>query len=354
MACASLLTMASAMAGDLGGSCCADLEERVAELEATVATKGNRKVSLTISGQVSRALLWVDVAGETDHRFVDNTNSPSRVTFSGEAKIGNGMSAGFIYEFGLGNSPQIEDFLAYPNSNDDLGTRHAAVWLKGAPGKVTLGLTSQATDTFDEISVANTVVASKLLSFGPVSDIYLFGFDLPFDGARRNLVRYDSPAMAGFVASASWSDNSAYDAALRYDGEFGGFRVKGAVGYREDDSIAFSILTIPVSYKTMLASGSVMHMQSGVFMTGMYADSDFSGTHLKAFHVQGGIEVRLTELGKTTFYGEYGQLDLGEKVDAYGAGLIQKFDGLASDVFLSYRRYDDEISTILGGLRVNF
>ena len=33
---------ASAQAADLGGDCCADLEERVAELEATTARKGNR------------------------------------------------------------------------------------------------------------------------------------------------------------------------------------------------------------------------------------------------------------------------------------------------------------------------
>ncbi|MFO7297388.1 MAG: porin, partial [Pseudomonadota bacterium] len=38
----------AAQAADLGGNCCADLEERVAELEATAARKGNRKVSLTV------------------------------------------------------------------------------------------------------------------------------------------------------------------------------------------------------------------------------------------------------------------------------------------------------------------
>jgi hypothetical protein len=31
-----------AVAADLGGNCCADLEERIAELEATTARKGNR------------------------------------------------------------------------------------------------------------------------------------------------------------------------------------------------------------------------------------------------------------------------------------------------------------------------
>ena len=37
-------TSVSAQAADLGGDCCGDLEERIAELEATTARKGNRKV----------------------------------------------------------------------------------------------------------------------------------------------------------------------------------------------------------------------------------------------------------------------------------------------------------------------
>src|SRR5215207_6696911 len=54
------LSAGSASAADLGGSCCADLEERIAELEATTARKGNRKVSLTISGWVGEQVMWFD------------------------------------------------------------------------------------------------------------------------------------------------------------------------------------------------------------------------------------------------------------------------------------------------------
>ena len=49
-------TSVSAQAADLGGDCCGDLEERVAELEATTARKGNRKVKLEVSGQVNEAV----------------------------------------------------------------------------------------------------------------------------------------------------------------------------------------------------------------------------------------------------------------------------------------------------------
>jgi hypothetical protein len=51
-------------AADLGGDCCADLEDRVAELEATTVRKGNKKVSVTLYGQVNRAALFWDDGAE--------------------------------------------------------------------------------------------------------------------------------------------------------------------------------------------------------------------------------------------------------------------------------------------------
>ena len=49
-----------AQAADLGGDCCADLEERVAELEATTVRKGNKKVSVTLSGWVVKSMNYWD------------------------------------------------------------------------------------------------------------------------------------------------------------------------------------------------------------------------------------------------------------------------------------------------------
>jgi len=46
-----------AYAADLGGNCCADFEERVAELEATTARKGKRRVSVEVSGQINVAFI---------------------------------------------------------------------------------------------------------------------------------------------------------------------------------------------------------------------------------------------------------------------------------------------------------
>jgi hypothetical protein len=86
-------------AADLGGNCCADLEERVAELEATTARKGNRKVSLTISGQVSTMVMGWNDGNDTrgsDAYIVDNVMSGGTYfALAGSAKINPNLSAGF-------------------------------------------------------------------------------------------------------------------------------------------------------------------------------------------------------------------------------------------------------------------
>src|SRR5262245_29889931 len=83
-------------AADLGGNCCADLEERVAELEATTARKGNRKMSLTITGQVHRVVLWWDDGHQSRAYYgLDSTNSSSRFSLLGSAKVNAAVSMGF-------------------------------------------------------------------------------------------------------------------------------------------------------------------------------------------------------------------------------------------------------------------
>ena len=82
------LSAGSASAADLGGNCCADLEERIAELEATTARKGNRKVSLTISGWVAEQVMWWDDDYE-QNVYVGGigTTLASHFKFTGQATI---------------------------------------------------------------------------------------------------------------------------------------------------------------------------------------------------------------------------------------------------------------------------
>src|SRR4026208_1491283 len=88
------MSASPAKAADLGGDCCSDLEERVAELEATTVRKGNKKVSVTLYGQVNRAVLWWDDHVESNTYSVDNNYESSRFGLKGSARIGGDWSGG--------------------------------------------------------------------------------------------------------------------------------------------------------------------------------------------------------------------------------------------------------------------
>jgi predicted porin len=387
---AALAFAPAAYAADLGGNCCADLEERIAELEATTARKGNRKVSLTVFGQVNAGILWSDVEasghrsisirdsagvevagakfgewkGSGDDKSVfDNTVSESRVGFRGEAKISDDVSAGFLLEIGVGEAV---------NGSGDMAVRHAAWFLQSARvGRITVGQTSTATDDIDSISTANIGAAVKLLSAQPASGYYLGG-DLPFDGGRTQVVRYDTPVVLGFVASAAWiGGETDFDAALRYAGEFSQFKLAAGAGFRRVEAVDDDI-------KTWLVNASVMHVPTGLFLNGAYGNLETSEAGggfalvvpnyditLKGWHALGGIEVKLASLGKTTFFAEYASLEgdrdrsygncFGSALvtcatdgDAdlkwYGAGIVQAIDAAAMDIYLTARQYDLSMS----------
>ena len=85
-----------AKAADLGGDCCADLEERVAELEATTVRKGNKKVSVTLSGWVVKyADFWDDGAESNVYVGDKHTTLSSHFQISGSATISPGWSSGY-------------------------------------------------------------------------------------------------------------------------------------------------------------------------------------------------------------------------------------------------------------------
>ena len=135
-------TLGGAYAADLGGDCCADLEERIAELEATTVRKGNRKVSLTISGWVNQAVFAWDDGVESNAYVGTNSLEQDRFRFVGEAKIVDGWSAGYTLEIGLwgADSKQFSQSSAGGSNSNQLTDRRASWFLKSKElGKVTVG-----------------------------------------------------------------------------------------------------------------------------------------------------------------------------------------------------------------------
>src|SRR6516162_216092 len=117
------VAMPSAQAADLGGDCCADLEERVAELEATTARKGNRKMSLTITGQVHKMIMWWDDGHQSKTYYgVESRNSSTRFSILGEAKVTPNVKVGFeiMLDNQAGSSSGLTQWDANGKNNSDI------------------------------------------------------------------------------------------------------------------------------------------------------------------------------------------------------------------------------------------
>src|SRR6185437_14582959 len=140
-------------AADLGGDCCADLEERVAELEATTARKGNKKVSVLVYGKVNYATLWWDDGSDQNTYEVNNFMESTRFGFKGSVKIVNDWSAGYRIEVENRSAAsstvnQFEDDGANANQVGQLNVRWSQIYLANKNwGELRWGLT--ATPKYD-------------------------------------------------------------------------------------------------------------------------------------------------------------------------------------------------------------
>jgi hypothetical protein len=404
----------SAQAADLGSNCCADLEERVAELEATTARKGNRVVSLKISGFVARELLFWDDGDLSDAYIVDpSTTLATHFKFSGTAQIKPGWTAGFdIHVEALAPQSLFVNQADADAGDAGLSLFYNNVYVQSDQlGRLTIGRQSQASDNAailadfsGSLLQANTVLfdgASFFLrpegsgasgfdglesnqwgSLGFCQSIGL-GIGADCNGVPTNAIRYDTPTIAGFSASASWGEDDFWDVAARYAREFGSFKFKteGAyswVGDRADgvDAEYFQI------------GAMLMHMPTGLWLYGAYGAEDNNGgvinvnstaTQLQDvedndhWYLKGGIRKQWSSLGHTVIYGEYGQYNdmyggfdcdgtiagtaigdactggieiTGSQIDRWGLGLVQEIDSAAMSVWVKYVQLDADIDFV--------
>jgi predicted porin len=413
---------APAVAADLGGDCCADLEERIAELEATAARKGNRKVSLTVSGWVSEMVMWWDDGAEKNAYVGTSPVEQSRVRFLGQAKITSDVSAGYILELGIwgGNASTWDQSHDDGASGNSILIRKSSWFLKSNTfGKLTVGL--DATATYHLLDDADTTMtrnfydgeappdyarpffirdnAGGFINNLRWSDV-LRGFNnsTPGDNGRRNVVRYDTPEFGGFSVATSWGEDDIWDAALIYAGTVGDFTVNGRAGYgksTDGDSTPCHPALTPDNgdCEWWGVSGLIQHNPTGLFVFAGYGEQrdDTRGENLivpgavdktdTTWYVQGGIEKKWFDLGKTNVFGMFRHDDpganvstsgnfttQGANVDYWAVGAAQNLEAAEATLYVVYQHTDGnvllgnagtdtEISAlqqVIGGMKINY
>lgn len=396
-----------AAAADLGGDCCADLEERVAELEATTARKGNRKVSLSISGWVNEEVMYWNDQTESNVYVGTNALEQSRVRFVGEAQIAPGYSAGYTLEIGTFGAPSNQFTQSAPDGSNSntLVVRKSNWWLKSKDlGKVTVGLEGTAiyhllddadgsnTRNYSDYQAAGAQLNSFQLRSGGLAvgatpltwSSVMRGVDnnSPGQDGRRNIVRYDSPTIAGFVLTASWGEDDIWAMSLTYNNTWGDFKLLGKVGYgRNSDENTSNCSKSGANgignnqdCELFGAAGTIMHVPTGLYVYGGYAqnhdneEAKVAGTDATdtSWFLQGGIEQKWIPLGKTTIFGEYRHDDGGSNLAATfgsgaalgyvhdsslnfaGGGVVQNIEAAAMDLYVVYRHADGDVTNSKG------
>ena len=389
LAAAGLYGISPATAADLGGDCCADLEERVAELEATTARKGNRKVSLVISGQVSQELLFWDDGIRNDMYVTGPNASNSRFRFTGTAKISPEVTAGFLYELQVYAS--ASSGVHQGNGGDDGGAtagttlREAMVWIEHSRlGRVSIGHGSTAANNAMLVDLSGKGMAASNgvflhssafrigLNNGAYStltwtDFFGQGGGADWLNTRNEHIQYRTPTIAGFSFGASFGEDNYWDIEGRYSGEFNGVRIAARVGYSVLSEFNAGDVFVPAPVITngdkkieqLTGSASIRHMPTGLFFTGAagwrdIVDFDVVGGTASAessfFYLSGGIARNITGLGDTVFYGEYSQwkgggverglgIIEGDKMTHWGIGVVQHVDAAAMEFWLAYKNY---------------
>jgi hypothetical protein len=211
---------------------------------AMLAFSPAHAVDVGISGQINRAMMYVDDGSTGKWFFVDNENSSTRFRFTGSNDFENSWKVGIVWEVEMqSNSSDEVDMDEQDTSDINFRERKIEFWVGHDYGKVWLGQGDTASNGTSEVDLSGTTVAA----YSSMADI-AGGFEFQDNGAgigttvgssrsnfdgfsRRDRLRYDTPTFAGFYGSASVFSESRWDAALRYAGDFGWGKLAAAAAY---------------------------------------------------------------------------------------------------------------------------
>ena len=343
---------------------------------------GDDNTWVQLYGQINPGFLVVDDGDSTlGYGPVDNGNSSTRFGVRLYVGIANGTFLGANYEAQY--DPYSTNYVNQLNRGepdwDRYLTRKAEGYLNSEQfGVLWVGQGSMASDGTAEVDLSGTDVigyssisdfaGGQLFAFsrdGGLSAISVGSAFSNFDGLGRKVrVRYDTPTLAGFTLSGSYGREmipedtgiDVWDVALRYAGEFGGFKVASAVAYSDTGSA-----------DRYDGSVSVLHLPTGISVTGAAGyDARDDGVNAQYLYGKLGYQRSFFDVGATAFAVDvYSGDDIhtaGSESFSWGAFVVQNFDYYQSQVYLGVRSYQfdnddgsyDPLLAALTGVRVKF
>ncbi|MEP1443719.1 MAG: porin [Hyphomicrobiales bacterium] len=389
---ALLSTANVASAADLDNLSDDDLLARIERLEKIIGPgkkyavrSGTDKVRVTVNGQINTAARYVNDGDDQGVQFVDNDASSSRFRILGQAKLNDRFSLKTNIELDI--ETNLSSRIDLDNQDDGEEVNGGAgspnfdfrkvevVFIDKVFGSLSLGQGQTASDAVFEQDLSGTSVVRDgtqddsgldfRLSGGGAAGFSVGQIFPAFDGlSRNNRVRYDTAKFAGFQLSGSVQTEGTYDAAISYaNKDLAGFAVKAKASYFVNNGD--NARTEDPDRQTRAAGSlSVLHKNSGLSLTGaiggLLSPQENGGStpvsaDALAWFVRGGWQGNITDLGKTAISASYynAENSTGAATQAgvtnfdgdwFDVNLVQKIDGLSAELYLSYIRFDADIT----------
>ncbi len=243
---------------------------------ALVPFAAHAKPEVKLTGQVSRAITFVDNGADEDILFVDNNNSGTRFRLTGKMDVSPGLTAGIAWETQYQDNSSGSIGIGQKDNTSTFASRKRELWFKGGFGKVSLGQGDGAANGTSEVDFSGTTIADysgqDLYDGVKFSDGTANGAAFSnYDGLSRNdRVRYDTPAFGPIGIAVSAGQDKA-ELAVRYSQNLGGgSKLGGAIGYVGSDDPGVA------NFKQLGISGSYL-TAGGFNVSAAYAEKDVNG-----------------------------------------------------------------------------
>jgi len=344
-----------------------------------VVTNTSDKVSVQLYGQVNRGVLYSNDGNDGYLYHVDNDNSSTRVGLFGLTRTTNDITAAtrIEVEFQANDSNKVNQNDQYNVGDNHFRKRILEVLVEHKKyGILSLGYGRTASDGSSEVDLSGTSVVGyssiadmaggqlfydtdlKALSTTDIGDVFS-----NMDGlSRTDRIRYDTPKIYGFIASASNISGGANDVALRYSAKLGDFKLAAAAAYADYGGISSSIDNqLNGSISTRHSSGFNLTFAAGTREIYTAGRNDGSFYYGKVGYRRKFFPVGITAMSLD--YGRFEEIQANnDKADTFGAMLVQNFVKWGMEYYLGYRNHDldrtsanfKSIDAILTGLRVKF
>jgi predicted porin len=318
-------------------------------------------VEFSISGQVNRLIMSADNGEEDGLVHADNSVSGTRWRIKGNGDLGNGMTAGLLYENQLQSNPSSAITAGSLDSDgiggdvgggDDFSVRHSNVWIKGGFGKATMGQGSGAADGTSEADKSGTTVVQYIGSSADLLGSMEYGTSgvtvgdarSTFDGLGRNdNIRYDA-AIGDFSFAGSLGNGDKFEASAKYKTD----NLEVRIGLWDEKDSGDDVQGNAISASWM--------SDSGLNLTGAYGGNDSDGDPTNVYMKVG------YKLGDNAFGIDWSETQDKAAGDASSVSLAWVGNLMQGvQLYASYRMEslddvagEDDITALVGGTRIKF